>query len=135
MIINERPANPAYFDKISELLNQLLQDQKEGKLQYKELIEKLIVKIKDVRSKKKPNYPPTIDTLGKQALYDNLDRNEEISLRLNETIKSNAKHGWRDPNVPAKMKQVRLSVRTVLSDFSDEKFNEIMEIIIAQKEY
>ena len=32
MIISERPNNPAYFDKMSELLNQLLQEQKDGKL-------------------------------------------------------------------------------------------------------
>ena len=57
MIINERPNNPAYFDKISELLNHLLEEQREGKLHYKELIEKLIHKIKEIRGKTKPNYP------------------------------------------------------------------------------
>lgn len=38
MIISERPNNPAYFDKMSDLLNHLLQEQKDGKIQYKELI-------------------------------------------------------------------------------------------------
>ena len=40
MIISERPNNPAYFDKMSDLLNHLLQEQKDGKIQYKELIKK-----------------------------------------------------------------------------------------------
>lgn len=135
MIINERPSNPAYYDKISELLNQLLQEQKDGKLQYKELIEKLIAKIKEVRGKKRTAYPSTIDTAGKQALYDNLDKNEALALQLHTTIKENAKHGWRDPNIPAKMKQLRNAVRKVLPNLSDESFNNIMEIIKAQKEY
>lgn len=43
MIISERPNNPAYFDKMSDLLNHLLQEQKDGKIQYKELIKKLIM--------------------------------------------------------------------------------------------
>ena len=47
MIISERPNNPAYFDKMSDLLNHLLQEQKDGKIQYKELIKKLIEKLGD----------------------------------------------------------------------------------------
>ena len=135
MIINERPNNPAYFDKISELLNQLLQEQKDGKLQYKELIEKLISKIREVRSKTKPNYPQTINTFGKQALYDNLDKDEELALSVHEAVVTYAKHGWRDNSVPAKMKQVRKAVCYVLADKDDEKISEIMNIISAQKEY
>jgi len=135
MIINERHANPAYYDKISELLHQLLQEQKEGKIQYKELIEKLIAAIQEMRNRKETAYPSQIDTAGKQALYDNLDKDIELTLRLDNTVKTNAKHGWRDHNVPAKMKQVRHVVSQVLQDFSTEKISEIMEIIIMQKEY
>jgi len=135
MIINERPANPAYYDKISELLNQLLQELKDGKIQYKELIEKLIAKIKDVRHKKKTSYPLQIDTAGKQALFDNLEKDIELTLRLDEAIQTNAKHGWRDANVPAKMKSVRHVVSQVLQPSAPEKISEIMEIIIRQEEY
>jgi type I restriction enzyme R subunit len=135
MIINERPSNPAYFDKISELLHQLLQEQKDGKLQYKELIERLITKIKEAKGTRKASYPTTIDTKGKQALYDNLNKDEVLTVQLHHTIKENAKHGFRDPSVPAKMKQLRNAVRKLLTDLSEEDFNKIMEIIKAQKEY
>ena len=135
MIINERPNNPAYFDKISELLNQLLQEQKEGKLHYKELIEKLISKIRAVRGKTKPNYPTDINTSGKQALYDNLEKDEKLALAVHEAVVTYAKHGWRDNSVPAKMKQVRKAVRYVLPGKDDERISEIMSIISAQKEY
>jgi type I restriction enzyme R subunit len=135
MIISERPNNPAYFDRISELLNQLLQELKDGKLQYKELIEKLISQIRETRSKTKLNYPTTINTSGKQALYDNLEKDEELALSVHEAVITYAKHGWRDNSVPAKMKQVRKAVHNVLSDKSDETISEIMNIISAQKEY
>ena len=49
MIIRERPNNPAYFDKMSDLLNHLLQEQKDGKIQYKELIKQLIEKLREAR--------------------------------------------------------------------------------------
>ena len=135
MIINERPNNPAYFDKISELLNQLLQEQKDGKILYKEMIAKLISKIKEVRGKTKPNYPSDINTSGKQALYDNLEKDEELALAVHDAVVTYAKHGWRDNSVPAKMKQVRKAVRYALHGKDDEKISEIMSIISAQKEY
>ena len=135
MIINERPNNPAYFDKISELLNQLLQEQKDGKIQYKEMIAKLIKKIREVRGKTKPNYPTGINTSGKQALYDNLEKDEELALAVHDAVVTYAKHGWRDNSVPAKMKQVRKAVRYALPGKDDEKISEIMSIISAQKEY
>jgi type I restriction enzyme R subunit len=135
MIINERPNNPAYFDKISELLNQLIQEQKDGKIQYKEMIGKLIEKIKEVRVKNKKKYPTTINTSGKQALYDNLEKNEDLALSVHEAVVNYAKHGWRNSDVPQKMKQVRNAVKKVLTNNDDEKVSEIMSIIIAQKEY
>ncbi len=136
MIINERPNNPAYYDKISELLNQLIQQQKDGKLDYKVLISKLVEKVKEVRGTKKKNYPTKIDSKGKQALYDNLDKNEELALSVHDAVQTYATHGWRDNTVPAKMKKVRKAVEKVLSEKSEEELSEVMNIIIAHdKEY
>ncbi|RKD92638.1 type I restriction endonuclease subunit R [Mangrovibacterium diazotrophicum] len=135
MIINERPNNPAYFDKISELLNQLILDQQADKISYKEMIDRMIEKIREVRGKTKKKYPTTINTSGKQALYDNLEKNEELALAVHEAVVNYAKHGWRNNDVPQKMKQVRNAVKKVLSDNRDEKVREVMGIIIAQKEY
>lgn len=135
MIINERPNNPAYYDKISELLNQLIQEQKDGKIEYKEMIERMIEKIKEVRGKIKSKYPSDIDTSAKQALYDNLGHDKDMALSVHEAVIAYARHGWRDNTVPAKMKQVRKAIGKVLPENDNEKLNEIMNIIIAQKEY
>ena len=135
MIVNERSNNPAYFDKISELLNQLIQEQKDEKISYKQMIERMIAKIKEVRGKIKTKYPATINTYGKQALYDNLNEDENTALKVHETVVNYAKHGWRNNDVPAKMKQVRRAVKNALPDKDEETLSEIMNIIIAHKEY
>lgn len=137
MIISERPNNPAYFDKMSELLNQLLQEQKDGKLQYKELIGKLIDKLKEARSTVKAKYPASIDTKGKQALYDNLGNDEALTLRVHGTIKANARDGFRDMDSSGmkKMRALRRAVEAVLPSVEAEKVDDIMQIIVAQKEY
>ncbi len=137
MIISERPNNPAYFDKMSDLLNQLLQEQKDGKIQYKELIEKLIEKLKEARSAKRRSYPPSIDTKGKQALYDNLDEDEALVLCVHETIVANARDGFRDMNGSGlkKMKALRRAVQSILPEAKQEKTDDIMQVIVSQKEY
>lgn len=136
MIISERPNNPAYFDKMSELLNQLLQEQKDGKIQYKELIKNLIEKLKEIRSTSRAKYPKSIDTKGKQALYDNLDNDEELALRIHETIKANARDGFRDMDNSGKKKKRALhkAVEDALPSSKIKKIDDIMQIIVAQKE-
>lgn len=136
MIISERPNNPAYFDRMSDLLNQLLQEQHDGKLQYKELIEKLIEKLKEARSETWAKYPASLDTKGKRALYENLDCNEELAILVHETVKANARDGFRNvSNGGLKMKAVRKAVRSVLPDVAEDKIDDIMQIVISQKEY
>ena len=136
MIISERPNNPAYFDRMSDLLNQLLQEQHDGKLQYKELIEKLIEKLKEARSETRAKYPASLDTKGKRALYENLDCNEELAILVHETVKANARDGFRNVSTGSlKMKAVRKAVRSVLPDVAEDKIDDIMQIVISQKEY
>lgn len=137
MIISERPNNPAYFDKMSELLNQLLQEQKDGKIQYKELIEKLIEKLKEARSNMKAKYPTAIDTKGKKALYDNLGKDEALALRIHEIVKANARDGFRDMDGSGlkKMRALRKAVEKALEGVEPEKIDDIMQLIVAQKEY
>ena len=136
MIISERPNNPAYFDKMSELLNHLLQEQKDGKIQYKKLIQKLIERLKEVRAVAKTKYPATIDTNGKQALYDNLGGNESLVLRVHETIMANARDGFRDMDGSGikKMRALRRAVENVLQGV-EVNIDDIMQLIVAQKEY
>lgn len=136
MIISERPNNPAYFDKMSALLHQLLQEQHDGTLQYKELIERLIEKLKEARSETRMKYPISLDTEGKRALYDNLNRDEALAIRVHHAVKANARDGFRDVSGGGlKMKAVRKAVRDVLPDVAEDKIDEMMQIIIAQKEY
>lgn len=137
MIISERPNNPAYFDKMSEILNQLLQEQKDGKIQYKELIEKLIEKLREGRSKMRAKYPATMDTKGKQALYDNLGKDEALALRVHEIVKANARDGFRDMDSSGlkKMRALRKAVEKALVGAEPGKIDDIMQLIVAQKEY
>ncbi len=143
IIINERPTNPAYFDKMSELLNALLKQQKDGAISYKKLIDELVAKIKEMRSSRKETYPDTIQTDGQKAIYDNLDKNEELALKVYRTVKDNARDGFRENSTAGnfKMKKIRLCVEKLLKeeglieDCLANSVNVIIEIIRNQKEF
>ena len=105
---------------------------KEETLDYQEYLEK----IKDLASKvSEPSsgetYPDSIKTRAKQALYDNLDKNEELANVIDQAILENKLDGWRDGGI--KEKKLRLAIYEIIGD--QNKTFEIMEIIKAQSEY
>lgn len=134
VVNSERPNNPAYYDKISALLKQLLEDVKNGKISYKELTDKLIQKVREVKGRK-GTYPILISTLGMKALYDNLDKNENLTIKVHKAVKDSAKDGWRDLSVPTKIKKVRRAVSEALNSDDEEFVSYIMNIISRHKEY
>lgn len=134
VVNSERPNNPAYYDKVSQMLRQLLEDVKNGKLSYKELIDKLIQKVRDVKNQKGA-YPASISTLGLKALYDNLEKNEELAIKVHYAVKNSAKDSWRDLSVPTKMRKVRRAVMGALNSDDDEHVSKVMGIILRHKEY
>ena len=64
---------------------------------YLEQIKELAKNVSDPASN--VSYPININTKAKQALYDNLENDEELSLVIDETICLNKLDGWRDGGV------------------------------------
>ncbi|MGL5914062.1 MAG: type I restriction endonuclease subunit R [Bacteroidales bacterium] len=134
VVNSERPNNPAYYDSVSALLKQLLEDIKIGKVSSQEAVNKLIEVIRKMKGRK-GNYPASVVTVGMKALYDNLDKNEELTLTVHEAVVEYAKDGWRDPSVPAKRKKLQRAVSNALNSDDEEHISQIMDIIQKQKEY
>ncbi|HBN04383.1 MAG TPA: restriction endonuclease subunit R, partial [Bacteroidales bacterium] len=135
IVNSERPTNPIYFDKLSTLINELLEELKNGKIEYKYLIKKLIEHIRDAKNTVNPDLPPSINTNGLRALYMNLNNNEELALKVHNAVKENAETDFRDSRIPLRMRRVRFAVSDALGEYSDKYLEDIMKIIYAQKEY
>ncbi|MDZ7692271.1 MAG: HsdR family type I site-specific deoxyribonuclease [Balneolaceae bacterium] len=96
VIVEERPGNPKYYDKMSELLEELIRKRKQEAAEYARYLKKLEELARKVkRSEGQEKYPEELETEGQKALYDNLEQNKELALALDETIRYNAKDGWR----------------------------------------
>lgn len=131
VIIEERDTNPAYYDKMSELLDELIKQRNENVEAYEEYLRR----IKELAGRvSKPNatdYPSNLDTAAKRALYDNLEKNTALALALDSVIQTNKLDGWREH--PLKFKKLRLSVKELLTE--EALTDKIMTMIKAQRDY
>ena len=135
-IIQEMPVNPAYYEKMSLLLLELIRLRKEGAISYEELLKKYEELAKDVFPNTKRTYPSKIDTKPKQALYDNLSGNEELAILLDERIRLTKDDDWRGTHI--KKRKVEIAIRQILKAFNitdDTEISRIFEIISNQREY
>jgi type I restriction enzyme, R subunit len=132
VIIEESQTNPKYYEKMSTLLDELIRMRKEETISYQQYLEKIKELAKQVSKPSSSNsYPSSLNSRAKQALYDNLENNEHLALRVDQVIQDNKLDGWRDGGI--KEKKLMLAVMQVVND--TEKTIELMEIIKAQSEY
>ncbi|MEL7421709.1 MAG: HsdR family type I site-specific deoxyribonuclease [Bacteroidota bacterium] len=134
VIIEERQTNPKYYERMSQLLDELIRQRKEEALAYEEYLEKVKLLAEQVsRPSETTSYPATLKTTATQALYDNLDQSESMAIAVDAVIQATKLDGWRDGGL--KEKKLKLSVLAILPEKDKERIDEIMEIIKAQREY
>ncbi len=76
--------NPKYYEKMSAILEKLIEERKQGVASYKELLEKYIKLAKNVDSPEENEaYPESIQkSRALQSLYDNVGEDEELALKF-----------------------------------------------------
>lgn len=130
VIRKDSPFNPAYYGKLSIILQELIDKRKKEMLDYEEYMKELIELVKKARGKSANSYPESIKTPGMRALYDNLGQNEYLAIRAHEVIKENALVGFRDN----RLKQRKL-IKALAKLLGDEMAQMIYDIIKLHDEY
>lgn len=136
VFICERPNNPAYYEKLSEILQKLIDDVKQEKVTYKEHIGKLIELIQKHKNKTHFKYPHSINTDAMKVLYDNLNKNEEMATIVHNAIITSAMDGWKDEAPLTKTKKVRQAIAQAMNlDKDATEVTTILNIAKTQQEY
>lgn len=130
VIRKDSPFNPAYYGKLSIILQELIDKRKKEMLDYEEYMKELIELVKKARGKSANSYPESIKTPGMRALYDNLGQNEYLAIRAHAVIKENALVGFRDN----RLKQRKL-IKALAKLLGDEMAQKIYDIIKLHDEY
>lgn len=71
-IIKEHLNDPAYFGKMSELLDEIIEQRRAEALEYEEYLKKIEELARKVATGQAESTPSELDTPGKRALYNNL---------------------------------------------------------------
>ena len=133
VIIDEQPVNPKYYEKMSELLDALIQQRNEEALDYKTYLDNLVDlagKVQDPSGA--GEYPVSLNTSAKRALYDNLDHDETVAVRVDTAVRYTRKDDWRGNRF--KEKEVLNAVREELGEYKT-RADEIFELVKNQHEY
>ena len=130
IITDEEPVDPAYYRTMSALLDALIQQRREGVLEYKAYLEQIAELARQVKNPGAGPYPDHIDTRAKRALYNNL-KDAALTVALDEAIRRAKPDEWRSTR--AKERIVRKAIADVLND--DTRLDEVFELVKAQSEY
>lgn len=94
-IIKEHLNDPAFYEKMSALLDEIIAARKAKAIEYEEYLKRIAELAKKVEAGRAEETPAKLDTPGKRALYNNLGHNEELALKIDETIKTTRPDAWR----------------------------------------
>jgi type I restriction enzyme R subunit len=131
-IIKDHLLDPAYFEKMSKLLEELVKARKAGAVSYEEYLEKIAELARNVNNPANDTQvPASIKTMAQRALYHNLDNNETLALQVDGAILASCQAEWRG-NV-AKENMIKAAMYQVLGDI--DKVEMIFEIVKQQQDY
>lgn len=125
--------NPAYYSKMSEVLEQLILDRKRGVIAYKQLLERYLELAKNVSTpEENERYPDSIrNSSAMRAFYDNCGENEDLAIRLHKAVLSSKMDSFR--NNPVKENRIKHALFQILQD--DEMVERLYKIVVEQEEY
>ena len=132
-VVQKIVINPAYYSKMSEVLEQLILDRKRGVIAYKQLLARYLELAKNI-SKPEENecYPESIRKSGAmRAFYDNCGENEELAMRLHKAVMTSKMDGFR--NNPTKENRIKRELYKVLKD--EDAVERLYKIVVEQEEY
>ena len=145
-IIKEHLNDPAYFDRMSQLLAQIIADLKAKRLDYATYLRRIADLAKRVQSGKADDTPPQLNTPGVRAIYNNLAASRvdakhsggsdearlTLALAIHDTVRRVRPDDWRGVN--ARELQIKAAISPLLSDDEGE-VERIFTIIRQQGEY
>jgi type I restriction enzyme R subunit len=136
VIIEESPTNPIYYEKMSVLLDELIKLRNEEAAEYEKYLEeivKLAVKVKKPETSNE--YPSSINTQAKRALYDNLEKDEPLTIAMDSAVIYSKHDDWE--GTLSKEKHLKNKVvKPVLEEYGKlDKLEDIFTIIKNQSQY
>lgn len=137
-IVKDHLTDPAFFAKMSALLDEIIRKRKEKAIDYEQYLKQMAELAKKVQAGKSADTPAALDTAGKRALFNNLrianGRTPEqalaLALELDAAVKRVRPDGWR--GVRPRENVIKHALWEILGD--DEEVQRVYPIIESRKQ-
>ncbi len=123
--------DPAYYERMSQILDELIRDLRAKRLDYKAYLDKIAELAAKVKAGTDDRTPSALNTPGKRALYHNLGEDEIKALLVHDTVLEYRLDDWRGNQ--AKERELQGALYQALGDV-DETLR-VFEIVKKQSEY
>ena len=130
-IIKEHLNDPAFYEKMSALLDEIIAARKAKAIEYEEYLKRIADLATKVQAGIAEDTPAKLDTPGKRALWNNLSQNEELALKIDASVRHVRPDSWR--GVQAREQVIKAAIYGVVQDAAEVE--RIFLIIKAQGEY
>jgi type I restriction enzyme R subunit len=133
VIVEERPMNPKYYDRMSELLDALLEERRKGALDYKAYLAKLLDRaVKLGKGESETKYPEWADNGARRALADFFFPDDNLAIQIDSAIRHSKPDSWVGNAI--KEKKVKRAIAAKLpQDF--DRLDELFDLVKARHEY
>jgi type I restriction enzyme R subunit len=130
-IVKEHLNDPAYYEKMSSLLDEIIATRKAKAIEYEEYLQRIATLASKVEAGLADETPQELNTPGRRALWNNLGQNEDVALKIDECVRHVRPDGWR--GVQARELVIKAAIYGVLQDAAEVE--RIFLIVKAQGEY
>jgi type I restriction enzyme R subunit len=130
-IIRENLNDPAFYARMSALLDEIIAARRSKAIEYEAYLRRIAELVRLVEAGQADDTPERLNTPGRRALYNNLGKDEELAIKIDETVKSVRPDAWR--GVQTRENRIKAALLGVLGDVAEVE--RIFLIIREQKEY
>jgi type I restriction enzyme R subunit len=130
-IIKEHLNDPAFYDRMSALLDEIIAARHAKAIEYEEYLKRIAELAKRVEAGQAEGTPEQVDTPGRRALYNNLNKDRDLALKIDDAVRQTRPDGWR--GVQSREMVIKRALYDVLQDVAEVE--RIFLIVKAQREY
>lgn len=136
VIIDEHALNPKYYDKMSELLDAIIEERRKQTIDYQQYLAKLLETAKNLGTGEGTGheYPDWVTDGARKALVDYFWPTEHLALQIDTAVRTTKPDAW--VGNPLKEKVVKRALRRTLPDeYGEDRLDEVFDLVKARDEY
>lgn len=140
-IVKKMGGNKVYYDKLSEMLQKLIDQRKIEALSYEEYLRQVVELAEAIlHPETSDDYPDTVKTSeARRALYDFFNQNADLAVAIDKEIRSALQPSWKSNFQKQQLIRGAIYNQLLQNGFDEDgaasRVNDIYDLALRQEEY